>query len=178
MLLSATGALLISFGLSMLRLAFVALSEPDSRKSFVSNETAAQYVRRAKWDAFRSDDDKSRARLLVIVHPALLRLCAGDAQQWILANWARGEMESPTWLTHEWKASLSGCVVGLPSVCALVRGTSTNGSASSGRRHRRSFVQLASLVKTSLAVRELALPMDGESEDFDDDTVLDDDMES
>jgi hypothetical protein len=77
--------------------------------SFWSNETAATYTKRVKWDG--QPDERLRAMLLVKVHPSLLRLIAPEARIWIGKNWARWTKDKPDWFTDRWKRGLPDSVL-------------------------------------------------------------------
>ena len=75
-MLSAVAAVL--FVVWLLSLAtFFHLAKREYWPSFRSNETAAEYTKRVKWDG--QADKQRRATLSVKVHPSLLRLIGPNA---------------------------------------------------------------------------------------------------
>jgi hypothetical protein len=88
---------------------FFLLAKREYWPSFWSNETAAEYTKRVKWDG--RPDERRRAMLLVKVHPSLLRLIAPEARIWIEQNWARWTKDKPDWFTDRWKRGLPDSVL-------------------------------------------------------------------
>jgi hypothetical protein len=88
---------------------FFLLAKREYWPSFWSNETAAAYTRRVKWD--EQPDERLRAMLLVKVHPSLLRLIAPEARIWIDQNWKRWTKDKPDWFTDRWKRGLPDSVL-------------------------------------------------------------------
>ncbi len=106
--LSAVAAVL--FVVWLLSLAsFFLLAKREHLPSFWSNETAAEYTKRVKWDG--QPDERFRAVLLVKVHPSLLRLIAPEARIWIEQNWKRWTNDKPDWFTDRWKRGLPDSVL-------------------------------------------------------------------
>jgi hypothetical protein len=106
--LSAVAAVLFVVWLVSL-VAFFLLAKREYRPSFWSNETAAEYTKRVKWDG--QPDEQRRAMLLVKVHPSLLRLIAPEARVWIENNWKRWTKDKPDWFTDRWKRGLPDSVL-------------------------------------------------------------------
>jgi hypothetical protein len=111
LVLSAVAAVLFVVWLVSL-IAFFLLAKREYWPSFWSNETAAAYTKRVKWDGpdFQPDEQR-RAMLLVKVHPSLLRLIAPEARIWIGKNWARWTKDKPDWFTDRWKRGLPDSVL-------------------------------------------------------------------
>jgi hypothetical protein len=89
--------------------AYFVLSKSEYLPTFRSNETAAEYTKRVKWD--KQSDERLRAMLLVRVHPSLLRLIAFEARIWIGNNWKRWTKDKPEWFTDRWKRGLPDSVL-------------------------------------------------------------------
>jgi hypothetical protein len=106
--LSAVAAVLFVVWLLSL-VTFFLLAKREYWPSFWSNETAAAYTRRVKWD--EQPDERLRAMLLVKVHPSLLRLIAPEARIWIDQNWKRWTKDKPDWFTDRWKRGLPDSVL-------------------------------------------------------------------
>jgi hypothetical protein len=106
--LSAVAAVLFVLWLLSL-VTFFFLAKREYWPSFWSNETAAEYTKRVKWDG--QPDERLRAMLLVKVHPSLLRLIAPEARIWIGKNWARWTKDKPDWFTDRWKRGLPDSVL-------------------------------------------------------------------
>ena len=106
--LSAIAAVLLVPWLMSLAAYFV-LSKSEYLPTFRSNETAAEYTKRVKWD--KQSDERLRAMLLVRVHPSLLRLIAFEARIWIGNNWTRWSEDKPEWFTDRWKRGLPDSVL-------------------------------------------------------------------
>ncbi len=106
--LSAVAAVLFAVWLLSL-VTFFLLAKPEYWPSFWSNETAAEYTKRVKWDG--QPDERLRAMLLVRVHPSLLRLIAPEARIWIDQNWKRWTKHKPGWFTDRWKRGLPDTVL-------------------------------------------------------------------
>jgi hypothetical protein len=90
-------------------LTFFLLAKQEYWPSFWSNETAAEYTKRVKWDG--QPDEQRRAMLLVLRHPSLLRLIAPEARIWIEQNWKRWTKDKPDWFTDRWKRGLPDSVL-------------------------------------------------------------------
>ena len=105
--------------------AVLLLGKRQYRPTFWSNETAAEYTKRVKWDV--QPAERLRAMLLVKVHPSLLRLIAPEARLWLGKNWARWTTEKPDWLTD----GSAGCLT--PS-CRSMRWRSSAARAADGPR--------------------------------------------
>jgi hypothetical protein len=106
--LSAVAAMLfVVWLLSMVT--FFLLAKREYWPSFWSNETAAEYTQRVKWDG--QPDERLRAMLLVKVHPSLLRLIAPEARIWIEQTWRRWTKDKPDWFTDRWKRGLPDSVL-------------------------------------------------------------------
>jgi hypothetical protein len=106
--LSAVAAVLfVAWLLSLVT--FFLLAKREYRQSFWSNETAAEYTKRVKWDG--QPDEQRRAMLLVKVHPSVLRLIAPEARIWIEQNWKRWTKDNPDWFTDRWKRGLPDSVM-------------------------------------------------------------------
>jgi hypothetical protein len=106
--LSAVAAVLFVVWLVSL-VTFFLLAKREYWPSFWSNETAAEYTKRVKWDG--QPDERLRAMLLVKVHPSLLRLIAHEARIWIEKNWKRWTKDKPDWFTDRWKRGLPDSVL-------------------------------------------------------------------
>ncbi len=106
--LSAVAAVLFVVWLLSL-VTFCLLAKREYWPSFWSNETAAEYTKRVKWDG--QPDERLRAMLLVKVHPSLLRLIAPEARTWIEQNWKRWTKDKPDWFTDRWKRGLPESVL-------------------------------------------------------------------
>jgi hypothetical protein len=106
--LSAVAAVLFVVWLLSL-VTFFLLAKREYWPSFWSNETAAEYTKRVKWDG--QPDEQRRAMLLVKVHPSLLRLIAPEARIWIEKNWKRWTKDKPDWFTDRWKRGLPDSVL-------------------------------------------------------------------
>ena len=89
--------------------AYFVLSKSEYLPTFRTNETAAEYTKRVKWDG--QPDERLRAMLLVRLHPSLLRLIAFEARIWIGNNWKRWLEERPEWFTDRWKRGLPDSVL-------------------------------------------------------------------
>jgi hypothetical protein len=100
--LAAFAALLFMLWL-VSHLAFFHLCKRESWKSFRTTHTAAAYVR-LQWEA--AESDAKRARLLVKLHPAVLRLISADARLWIEAHWRECSDDRPSWMTDRWLRSV------------------------------------------------------------------------
>ena len=107
-MLSAVAAVLFVVWLVSL-VTFFLLAKREYRPSFWSNETAAEYTKRVKWDG--QPDERLRAMLLVKVHPSLLRLIAPEARIWIEKNWKRWTKDMPNFFTDRWKCGLPDSVL-------------------------------------------------------------------
>jgi hypothetical protein len=106
--LSAVAAVLfVAWLLSLVK--FFLLAKREYLPSFWSNETAAEYTKRVKWDG--RPDERRRAMLLVKVHPSLLRLIAPEARIWIEQNWKRWTKDKPDFFTDRWKRGLPDSVL-------------------------------------------------------------------
>jgi hypothetical protein len=114
--LSAVAAVLFVVWLVSL-VAFFLLAKRQYRPTFWSNETAAEYTKRVKWDG--QPDERLRAMLLMKVHPSLLRLIAPEARIWIGKNWARWTKDKPDWLTDRWKRGLPDSVLSQQALAEL-----------------------------------------------------------
>jgi hypothetical protein len=101
------GTLFVAWLLSLV--AFFVLARREYWPTFWSNESAAQYTKRVKWDG--NPDERRRAMLLVKVHPSLLRLIAPEARTWIEKNWKRWTKDKPDWFTDRWKRGLPDSVL-------------------------------------------------------------------
>jgi hypothetical protein len=88
---------------------FFLLAKREYWPTFWSNETAAEYTKRVKWDG--QSDEQRRAMLLVKVHPSLLRLIAPEARVWIEKNWTRWTKDKPDFFTDRWKRGLPDSVL-------------------------------------------------------------------
>jgi hypothetical protein len=108
LVLSAVAAVLFAVWLVSL-VTFFLLAKREYWPSFWSNETAAEYTKRVKWDG--EPDELRRAMLLVKVHPSLLRLIAPEARIWIEQNWKRWRKDKPDWFTDRWKRGLPDSVL-------------------------------------------------------------------
>ncbi len=108
LVLSAVAAVLFVVWLLSL-VTFFFLAKREYWPSFWSNETAADYTKRVKWDG--QPDERLRAMLLVKVHPSLLRLIAPEARIWIEKNWKRWTKDKPDWFTDRWKRGLPDSVL-------------------------------------------------------------------
>ena len=108
LMLSAVAAVLFVVWLLSL-VAFFRLAKREYWPSFWSNETAAEYLKRVKWDG--QPDERLRAMLLVKVHPSLLRLIAPEVRIWIEQNWMRWTKDKPDWFTDRWKRGLPDSVL-------------------------------------------------------------------
>jgi hypothetical protein len=108
LVLSAVAAALFVVWLLSL-VAFFLLAKREYWPTFWSNETAAEYTKRVKWDG--QPDERLRAVLLVKVHPSLLRRIAPEARIWIGKNWARWAKDKPDWFTDRWKRGLPDFVL-------------------------------------------------------------------
>jgi preprotein translocase subunit SecG len=108
LVLSVVAAVLFVLWLVTL-IAFFLLAKREYWPSFWSNETAAAYTKRVKWDG--QPDERLRAMLLVKVHPSLLRLIAPEARVWIGKNWARWTKDKPDWFTDRWKRGLPDSIL-------------------------------------------------------------------
>jgi hypothetical protein len=106
--LSAVAAALFVVWLLSL-VAFFLLAKREYWPSFWSNETAAEYTKRVKWDG--QPDEQRRAMLLVKAHPSLLRLIAPEARIWIEMNWKRWTKDVPDFFTDRWKRGLPDSVL-------------------------------------------------------------------
>jgi hypothetical protein len=106
--LSAVAAALFVVWLVSL-VTFFHLAKREYWPSFRSNETAAEYTKRVKWDG--QPDEQRRAMLLVKAHPSLLRLIAPEARIWIEQNWKRWTKDKPDWFTDRWKRGLPDSVL-------------------------------------------------------------------
>jgi hypothetical protein len=106
--LSAVAAVLFVVWLLSL-VTFFLLAKHEFRPTFLSNETAAEYTKRVKWDG--QPDEQRRAMLLVKAHPSLLRLIAPEACIWIEQNWKRWTENKPDWFTDRWKRGLPDSVL-------------------------------------------------------------------
>ena len=106
--LSAVAAVLFVVWLVSL-IGFFLLAKREYWPSFWSNETAAEYTKRVKWDG--QPDEQRRAMLLVKVHPSLLRLIAPEARVWIEKNWKRWTKDKPDWFTDRWRRGLPDSVL-------------------------------------------------------------------
>jgi hypothetical protein len=106
--LSAIAAVLFVVWLVSL-VTFFLLAKREYWLSFWSNETAAEYTKRVKWDG--QPDERLRAMILVKVHPSLLRLIAPEARKWIEQNWKRWTKDKPDWFTDRWKRGLPDSVL-------------------------------------------------------------------
>ena len=89
--------------------AYFVLSKSEYLPTFRTNETAAEYTKRVKWDG--QPDERLRAMLLVRLHPSLLRLIAFEARIWVGNNWKRWLEERPEWFTDRWKRGLPDSVL-------------------------------------------------------------------
>ena len=98
-------------------IAFFLLAKREYWPSFWSNETAAAYTKRVKWDG--QPDERLRAMLLVKVHPSLLRLIAPEARTWIGKDWARWTKDKPDWFTDRWKRGLPDSVLSQQALAEL-----------------------------------------------------------
>jgi hypothetical protein len=108
LVLSAVAAVLfVAWLLSLVT--FFLLAKREYWPTFRSNETAAEYTKRVKWDG--QPDERLRAMLLVKVHPSLLRLIAPEARIWIEKNWKRWTKDKPDWFTDRWKRGLPDSVL-------------------------------------------------------------------
>jgi hypothetical protein len=96
---------------------FFSLANPACRPSFWRFETAAEYQKRVKWDG--QADERKRAKLLVNMHPPLLRLIAPEAHIWIEANWDKWTSAPPIWFTDDWKRQLPDSVLSQQTLMAL-----------------------------------------------------------
>jgi hypothetical protein len=96
---------------------FFLLAKREYWPSFWSNETAAAYTKRVKWDG--QPDERLRAMLLVKVHPSLLRLIAPEARIWIEQNWKRWTKDKPDWFTDRWKRGLPDSVLSQQALAEL-----------------------------------------------------------
>jgi hypothetical protein len=108
LVLSAVAAVLFMVWLLSL-VTFFLLAKREYWPTFWSNETAAEYAKRVKWDG--QPDERLRAMLLVNVHPSLLRLIAPEARIWIEKNWARWAKDKSDWFTDRWKRGLPDSVL-------------------------------------------------------------------
>jgi hypothetical protein len=108
LVLSAVAAVLFVAWLLSLA-AFFLLAKREYWPTFWSNETAAEYTKRVKWD--EQPDEQRRAMLLVKVHPSLLRLIAPEARVWIEQNWKRWAKDKPDWFNDRWKRGLHDSVL-------------------------------------------------------------------
>jgi hypothetical protein len=106
--LSAVAAVLFVVWLLSL-MTFFFLAKREYRPSFWSNETAAEYTKRVKWDG--QPDERLRAMLLVKLHPSLLRLIAPEVRIWIEQNWKRWTKDKPDWFTDRWMRGLPDSVL-------------------------------------------------------------------
>jgi hypothetical protein len=106
--LSAVAAVLFVSWLVSLVMFFL-LAKREYWPTYLSNETAAEYTKRVKWDG--QPDERLRAMLLVKVHPSLLRLIAPEARSWFGKNWARWTKDKPDWFTDAWKSGLPDSVL-------------------------------------------------------------------
>jgi hypothetical protein len=88
---------------------FFLLAKREYWPTFLSDETAAEYAKRVKWEG--QPDERLRAMLLVKVHPSLLRLIAPEARVWIEQNWKRWTKDKPDWFTDRWKRGLPDTVL-------------------------------------------------------------------
>jgi hypothetical protein len=108
LVLSAVAAVLFVVWLLSLVMFFI-LAKREYRPSFSTNETAAEYTKRVKWDV--QPDERRRAMLLVKVHPSLARQIAPEARIWIEQNWKRWTKDKPDWFTDRWKRGLPDSVL-------------------------------------------------------------------
>jgi hypothetical protein len=108
LVLSAAAAVLFVVWLLSL-VTFFLLVQGEYRPGFWSNETAAEYTKRVRWDG--QPDEQHRAMLLVKVHPSLLRLIAPEARIWIDQNWKRWTKDNPDWFTDRWMRGLPDSVL-------------------------------------------------------------------
>jgi hypothetical protein len=108
LVLSAVAAVLFVVWLLSL-VTFFLLAKREYWPTFESNETAAEYTKRVKWDG--QPNEQRRAMLLVKVHPSLLRLIAPEARIWIEQNWMRWTKDKPDWFTDRWKRGLPDSVL-------------------------------------------------------------------
>jgi hypothetical protein len=108
--LSIMAALLFMMWLLSLA-AFFLLTNRDYWHTFFTTETSAQYTKRVRWDGQAGVEE--RAKLLISVHPSLLRLVAADAAEWLEDNWDTWTREDTPadWLTDEWKRALPDSVI-------------------------------------------------------------------
>jgi hypothetical protein len=106
--LSVVAAVLLAVWLASL-VTFFHLAKREYWPSFWSNETAAEYAKRVKWDG--QPDERLRAMLLVKVHPSLLRLIASEARIWIDQNWTSWTKDKPDFFTDRWKRGLPDSVL-------------------------------------------------------------------
>jgi hypothetical protein len=106
--LSAVAAVLLVVWLLSL-VPFFLLAKREYWPSFWSNETAAEFTKRVKWDG--QPDEQRRAMLLVLRHPSLLRLIAPEARIWIERNWQRWTKDKPDFFTDRWKRGLPDSVL-------------------------------------------------------------------
>jgi hypothetical protein len=104
---AVAGALFVAWLLSLV--AFFLLAKREYWPTFWSNESAAQYTKRVKWDG--QPDERRRAMLLVKVHPSLLRLIAPEARIWIEKNWKRWTKDKPDWFIDRWMRGLPDSVL-------------------------------------------------------------------
>ena len=88
---------------------FFLLAKREYRPTFWTNETAAEYTKRVKWDG--QPDERRRAMLLVKAHPSLLRLIAPEARIWIERSWKRWTKDNPDFFTDRWKRGLPDSVL-------------------------------------------------------------------
>jgi hypothetical protein len=107
-MISAAAAVLFVVWLVSL-VTFFLLAKREYWPTFWSNETAAEYTKRVKWDG--QPDERLQAMLLVKVHPSLLRLIAPEARIWIEKNWKRWTKDKPDWFTDRWKRGLPDSVL-------------------------------------------------------------------
>jgi hypothetical protein len=104
---AVAAALFVVWLLSLVE--FFLLAKREYWPTFWSNETAAEYTKRVKWDG--QPDERLRVMLLVKVHPSLLRLIAPEARIWIGKNWARWAKDKPDWFTDRWQCGLPDSVL-------------------------------------------------------------------
>jgi hypothetical protein len=119
---------------------FFLLAQRKCWPSFWSNETAAEYTKRVKWDG--QTDERLRAMLLVKLHLSLLRLIVPEARIWIANHWERWGEEKPDWFTDRWKCALSDSVLS----------QQTREELGGNKRRRSSLVEQLTLGGAILAV--------------------------
>jgi hypothetical protein len=116
LVLSVVAAVLFVVWLVSL-VAFFLLAKREYWPTFWSNESAAEYTKRVKWDG--QLDERLRAMLLVKVHPLMLRLIAPEAFIWIGKNWKRWTKDKPDWFTDRWQRGLPDSVLSQQALAEL-----------------------------------------------------------